>query len=100
VQRTGASRFAQSQIQRQRRLARVVDLCVRTLHRRDDQLESKALSLLNLLGRVVGGWLVAFGLCMVAYSVAKSDWTVAAVSLVMVVLIVLRLSRPSRPPGA
>jgi len=33
VQRTGASRFAQSQIERHRRLAPVADLCVRHTHR-------------------------------------------------------------------
>src|SRR5678816_2321593 len=32
VQRTGASRFARTQINRQRRLAPVADLCVKALH--------------------------------------------------------------------
>jgi hypothetical protein len=57
--------------------------------------------LLNSVGGTVYGWLIAFGLCGVAYGVARSLWSVVAIDLVIVILIVLRLiARSSRPPGA
>ena len=57
--------------------------------------------ILKALGGMLGGWCIAFGLCVAACGLAMSDWYVTGAALAVVALVVFLLrARPSRPPRA